>query len=361
MGANVSATACAAALLVAPVAALAQSASAHQLEEIIVTATRRSERLQDVPLSITAFSPEDLQTKGIVGYEALARETPGVVLNRATANFNNFTARGIATNGYGANLQNTVAIYLDELPISTIGNTTVLDPNLYDVERIEFLRGPQGTLFGSGSLSGAVRILTKSPDLTSYDASAMVDYGVTSGDALRQRYNTMVNAPLVDDKLALRVVGFYRDEEGYLDNVGTGKRNSNTLIDWGGRALMLWKPSEPWSVRLLFSHEDSEPEDSSLTAPALGSKKRVSDRPDLFVGQLTSYNATIEYQFDGASFTSSSTFSEFDQKFFVDLAGTFGGAIAFGLDAYGYQDTFVEEARLASNPGGKVDWVIGGF
>jgi iron complex outermembrane receptor protein len=90
-----------------------------------------------------------------------------VVLNKPTANFNNFTARGVATNGYGANLQSTVAIYIDELPISTIGNTTVLDPNLFDVERVEFLRGPQGTLFGSGSLSGALRILTKSPTWTS--------------------------------------------------------------------------------------------------------------------------------------------------------------------------------------------------
>src|SRR5262245_10438985 len=140
------------ALLVAPVAAWAQSSSSlQQLEEVVVTATRRIERLQDVPLSVTAFSQEELTAKGIVGYEGLARETPGVVLNRASANFNNFTARGIATNGYGANLQSTVAVYIDELPISTIGNTTVLDTNLYDVERIEFLRGPQGTLFGSRS------------------------------------------------------------------------------------------------------------------------------------------------------------------------------------------------------------------
>ena len=361
MGARVLASASVVALLATPCVSMAQATGHQQLEEIVVTATRRSERLQDVPLSITAFSPEDLQTKGIVGYEGLARETPGVVLNRATANFNNFTARGIATNGYGANLQNTVAIYLDELPISTIGNTTVLDPNLYDVERIEFLRGPQGTLFGSGSLSGAMRILTNSPDLTSFDASASVDYGVTSGDSLRQRYNAMVNVPLVDEKLALRVVGFYRDEEGYLDNIGTGKRNSNTLIDYGGRALLLWQPIEPLSVRLMFSHEDSTPEDSSLTAPALGRNKRVSDRPDLFVGNLTTSNATIEYQFEGATLTSSTTYSEFDQKFFVDLAGTFGGGIAFALDAYGYQDTFVEEARLASDTDGKFDWVIGGF
>jgi iron complex outermembrane receptor protein len=349
------------ALLVASTSALGQAAAESQLEEIVVTATRRSERLQDVPLSITAFSQEDLTTKGITGYEGLARETPGIVLNRPSANFNNFTARGIATNGYGANLQSTVAVYIDELPISTIGNTTVIDPNLYDIERIEFLRGPQGTLFGSGSLSGALRILTKSPDLTQFDASVMVDTGLTGDDALRQRFNAMVNVPLIDDELALRVVGFYRDEEGYLENVGTRVENSNTLIDKGGRAILLWKPTDAFSVRLLVSHEDSDPHDSSLTSPSLGDEKRVSDRPDLFVGKLTNFNATIDYQFDGAHFTSSSTYSTFDQKFFVDLAGTFNGAIAFGLDAYAYQDTFVEEARLASDPGGKFDWIVGGF
>lgn len=363
MASGLLASASAAALFAIPTLAAAQASGEGmtQLEEVIVTATRRSERLQDVPLSITAFSQDDLTTKGIVGYEGLARETPGVVLNKPTANFNNFTARGIATNGYGANLQNTVAIYIDELPISSIGNTTVLDPNLFDVERIEFLRGPQGTLFGSGSLSGAMRILTKSPDLSSFDAAAMVDTGMTDGDSLRQRYNGMLNAPLIEDKLALRLVGFYRDEEGYVDNLGTGIKDSNTLVDWGGRAILLWKPTDELSVRLLASYENSEPKDSALIDPTLGHLKRSSDRPDLFVGELTSFNATVEYQFDGALLTSSSTYSTFDQKFWVDLAGTFGGAIAFGLDANGYQDTFVEELRVASDPGGKFDWVIGGF
>ncbi|HEU4623214.1 MAG TPA: TonB-dependent receptor [Steroidobacteraceae bacterium] len=351
-----------AASVIAPGAALAQAATdAQQLEEVLVTATRRAEPLQDVPLSITAFSQEQLTTKGIVGYEGLARETPGVVLNKPTANFNNFTARGIATNGYGANLQSTVAIYIDELPISTIGNTTVLDPNLFDLDHIEFLRGPQGTLFGSGSLSGALRIITKSPDLKQFDAAGLVDFGQTGSDSLRQRYNAMVNVPLIEDKLALRAVGFYRHEEGYLDNVGTGRHNANTLVDHGGRASLLWQPVERLSVKLLVSHEHSNPEDSALTNPTLGREKRNSDRPDLFVGRLTNFNTTVSYRFDGAELTSSSTYSRFDQKFFVDLAGTFNQAIAFGLDAYGYQKTFVEELRLASNTGGRFDWVIGGF
>ncbi|RYE57284.1 MAG: Plug domain-containing protein, partial [Rhizobiaceae bacterium] len=187
------ASACAVAIAASAAPAWAQSApSADQTsaqddmsdEDIIVTATRREERIQDVPLSISAFSQKELTEKGIVGFEGIARETPGVVLNRPTQNFNNFTARGIATNGYNANLQSSVAVYVDELPVSTIGNTTVVDPNLFDVERVEFLRGPQGTLFGSGSLSGAMRILQKSPDLNDFDVSALADIGLTGSDSV---------------------------------------------------------------------------------------------------------------------------------------------------------------------------------
>jgi iron complex outermembrane receptor protein len=360
-------SACAATLAAAAAApALAQTASegprAADVGEVIVTATRRSEKLQDVPLSVTAYSQETLTAKGIVGFEGLAQETPGVVLNRASANFNNFTARGIATNGYGANLQSTVAVYIDELPISTIGNTTVLDPNLFDVERVEFLRGPQGTLFGSGSLSGALRILTRRPDVTQFDAAVLADLGLTGSESVRQRYNGMINIPLVTDKLALRAVGFYRNEDGYIDNLGTGKKNSNSLEAWGGRVSLLWEASDRLSIKLLASHEDSHPNDASLVNPVRGRDKRFTDRPDLFTGELTSWNATVEYQLDGAQLTSSTTYSEFDQTFFVDLAGTFGASgIAFGLDALAYMDTFVEEARIASDPGGKWDWTVGGF
>ncbi len=237
----------------------------------------------------------------------------------------------------------------------------MIDPNLFDVERIEFLRGPQGTLFGSGSLSGALRILTKSPDLTGFDATAMVDTGVTDGDALRQRYNAMVNVPLVEDKLAVRMVGFYRDEEGWVDNVGTGIENANNLIDYGGRLITLWQPTDAFSVRLLVSHEDSKPEDSSLISPELGEYQRISDQPDLFVGKITNYNATLEYQFSGAKLTSSSTMSKFDQQFYVDISAAVAGLVPYGLDANASQETFVQETRIASDGGGKWDWTLGVF
>ena len=366
------ASACAVATMGAWAPVQAQTAAADQNDEaqeqevtsvgeVIVTATRRAERLQDVPLSITTLSQDELTEKGIVGYEGLAYETPGVILNRASANFNNFTARGIATNGYGANLQSTVAIYIDELPISSNGNSTILDPSLYDVERIEFLRGPQGTLFGSGSLAGALRILTHAPDPNAFEASFLGDIGVTGSDSLRQRYNGMVNVPLVEDKLALRVVGFMRDEEGYLTNIGTGIENSNTLESWGGRATMLWEPTDRLSVQLRYSHEESDPQDSSLVNPTLGEDTRRSDRPDRFSGNMTNYNLTLDYQFDGANLTSSSTWSDYDALFYVDLAGTFAQAIPFALDADAWDETFVQEMRLVSDPGGRFDWVLGGF
>ncbi|WP_395445553.1 TonB-dependent receptor [Caulobacter sp. UC70_42] len=361
------------ALMAAATSAVAQTSAAStdakavsntvsSVEEVVVTATRRSERLQDVPLSITAFSQSELTQKGVVSFEGVARETPGVVLNRASDNNARFTVRGISTNGWGAGLQTTTTIYLDELPLSTIGNTVTLDPSLYDVERVEFLRGPQGTLFGSGSLSGALRVLTKSPDTTGYDATVQADIGYT-GDAKswRQRYNAMVNVPLVKDKLGLRVVGFYRDEDGFVDNTGTGEKNSNSLKDWGGRAILLYKPNDRLSVRLLASYEDSDPNDASLTTPSLGDRKRYSTINDQYTSKTQIYNGTLEYQFDGARLTSSSTYSVADSLFNVDLAGTFNLAVPFYLFDSFTSKTFVQETRLASTTSGKVDWVAGGF
>ncbi|SMF67735.1 TonB-dependent receptor [Allosphingosinicella indica] len=364
----------AAAVMLVPGAAWAQSENAGETVEtaeprsatmdnrdIIVTATRREEKLQDVPLSITAFDQEELNKLGIVGYEGIAQNTPGIVVNRPTQNFNNFTARGINTNGYSAGLQSAVAIYIDELPISANGNSTILDPNLYDVERVEFLRGPQGTLFGSSSLAGAMRILNKNPNLNNFEASALVDFGLTGSDSLRQRYNGMINVPLIDDQLGFRAVGYYRNEDGWVNNIGTGIEDSNSLEAYGGRAILLMKPSDRLTIRLLTSYEKSNPADSALTNPALGKYVRRSDRPDLFQGELTNYNVTVNYDFDFAELISSTTLSNYDASFYVDLAGTFGQLIPFALDAFGYDDLFVQESRLVSKTDGPLEWVAGFF
>ena len=366
-----------AAFLVFPTAAFAQAEQAgedqtqesneeeRRIEDgsILVTATRREVELRDVPLSITAFQQDDLDERGIVGYEGLAHETPGVVINKPTTNFNNFSARGLAVNGYNANLQSTVAIYVDELPISANGNSTILDPSLYDVERVEFLRGPQGTLFGSGSLAGALRIITNSPDLYDFEGSVLADIGLTGSDSLRQRYNAVLNVPISEGKVGLRTVGFYRNEDGWVNNLSTGIENSNSLESFGIRSTLLVEPTDRFSVKFLVSYEESNPDDSSLINPLRGADRetRFSDRGDRFQGELFSVNATVKYDFDFAEFTSSSTLSRYDQTFYVDLAATFGQAIPFALDADAYDDLFVQEARLTSMHDGPFEWVVGGF
>src|SRR3546814_5967922 len=119
----------------APPADSAASDQPRGDNDIIVTATRRTARLQNVPLSVTAFGQEELSDLGIVGFEGIAQSTPGIVVNRPTQNFNNFTARGINTNGYSAGLQSAAALYVNDLPISATGNSTILDPNLYALKR----------------------------------------------------------------------------------------------------------------------------------------------------------------------------------------------------------------------------------
>jgi iron complex outermembrane receptor protein len=171
----------------------------------------------------------------------------------------------------------------------------------------------------------------------------------------------MVNVPLVEDRLGLRVVGFYRHEDGWVDNIESGVSNSNVLKDYGGRAMLLAKPTDRLSIRLLASFEKNSPSDSALTNPRYGTYKRRSVRGDVFGGKVKTFNATVEYQFNGARLTSSSTYSHYDQAFIADISNALGHAAPYALDAEGPQKTFVEEARLVSDPGGKIDWTVGVF
>jgi outer membrane receptor protein involved in Fe transport len=171
----------------------------------------------------------------------------------------------------------------------------------------------------------------------------------------------MINIPLVADTLALRVVGFHRDEDGYIDNVGTGVKNADSLRDTGGRAILLWEPTNRLSIKLMGLYEDSRPADASLTTPSLGDRKRYTTIPDLYTSKTQLYNATVDYQFDGAHLTSASSYSNQDGLYYVDLGGTFNLTIPFDLFDHGIWKTFVQETRLVSDPGGRFDYVAGAY
>jgi len=188
------------------------------LEEITVTATRRSETASKVPISITAFSQEQMDAQGLKQVDDLARFTPGLNINHAGNGGNDVSIRGISS-GAGAG---TTGIYIDDTPIQVrnIGyNPGTTFPALFDLQRVEVLRGPQGTLFGAGSEGGTVRFIQTTPDLRNVSSYARAEVSNTEFGAPSYEGGFAFGAPIVADKLAFRASVFYRRDGGYVDGV----------------------------------------------------------------------------------------------------------------------------------------------
>ena len=332
------------------------------IEEVIVTATKRAESVQDIPQAITAVSGKDLAAKGIENYEDLTRTVPGVIATGGS-NFNKFVVRGIQTsNGTSSSgEQKLVAIYLDDLPLTSF---SVLTPDIrpYDVGRVEVLRGPQGTLFGSGSLTGAIRYVTNKADPSGYDASVDLDVGKTKGDSNRLRLSGMVNVPLVEDELALRLVAYTRDEDGWVNYAGqNGRKNSNTSNDWGVRGSVRWQPTEQLTATVMVTSDHNEVGDSSLYDPTLGVNVARRDFPFKVDLDLDSVNATIEYDLGWADLTSATVLARSKTGWNLDLDGVLTNVMPFYFQEKIDTDSVVEDFRLVSKKGGRFDWVAGLF
>ncbi|WP_182911937.1 TonB-dependent receptor [Sphingomonas cavernae] len=334
----------------------------EESKEIIVTATRRQESLQDVSGSVSALSNTQLERRGIDNFENLAPSIPGLTLNQAVKNRATFNIRGIATNVNGSNTQEPVSVYINDAPVTdTFAAAVQPDLRLFDVDRVEVLRGPQGTLFGSGSLGGTIRILTKRPDASKFEGAARIDLGVTEGGALRQRYDAMLNVPILDDQLAIRAVGYYRNEDGWVRNVTLGTRNDT--VDWGGRVALLWAPGDDTSVRAEVIHQDSDPEDGDSWNPALGkftSGAAISEgRPARF----TTYNLTLEHDIEGvANLMSSTTYQQSHTGRFLDVGDLLGvGLPVLQQSSPWDSEFFTQEVRAVSNTDSPFQWVTGLF
>ncbi len=333
------------------------------LEEIIVTATKRAESLQDVPVAITAITPDDIRDQGLENYEDFARMLPGVSMDKALGrNSGYFTVRNINTNTVDPLGQLPVASYINDIPLSSTSyGTNSADIKLYDVERIEVLRGPQGTLFGSGSLSGAVRVITKKPVLDAFQADAAVDFGKTRHGGWRQRYNAMLNIPLVDNELAVRAVGYYYNEDGYVDNIGTGFEDSDKAKEWGGRLSARWQPNDRLTATFTAIHQDSKPEDSGQIDRTLGTLKRDTLFPEFASYKMSVLSGTVDYELDFATLTSISTYAETAGDYRADITDIIGGLFPWGWSAGRDGTFFTQEIRLVSNTDSAFEWVMGAF
>src|SRR5580704_955351 len=193
------------------------------LEEIAVTAEKRSSTVQDTAISMTALSGDLMQQQGITDISGIIQAVPGISQRTAGSGQTELEMRGLSSSGGAAP---TVGFYLDDYPLSppaaALNGKVVVDPDLYDLSRVEVLRGPQGTLYGSGSMGGTVKLITNAPQLNEFSATAALIGSGTVGGGFNRGGNLMLNVPLVRNDLALRVVLTDKYTDGWINRIVLG-------------------------------------------------------------------------------------------------------------------------------------------
>src|SRR6185437_5607904 len=294
------------------------------LPTIVVTATKRSESLQKVPMAISVLSYHDIQREHLQDFSDYAAATPGLMAIGSTPGETGLSIRGIAS-GSGQPSA-SVGVYVDDTPYgssSVFAAGALLTPDLdpADVERIEVLKGPQGTLYGAGALGGVVRFITIPPDTENY--SGRLQLGGTSVDGGGNGFDVhgMVNLPLVKDKLAIRANVYDTTTPGFIDDAGQGKTDVNESKTKGGRVSLLWTPTDKTSLRVTALAQNldakgyaTEALDPATLQPIYGDLQQRSANlgRDAFIGRYRLYNATFNTDFDWAKFTSSTSYSTLD-------------------------------------------------
>jgi outer membrane receptor protein involved in Fe transport len=371
---------------------LAQSAPSPELTEIVVTATKRAENIQDIPVSVSVESGAAMLQRGQSSLLDYAAYMPGFnVTNQGTPGTSSVQLRGISTQSSTA----AVGTYIDDTPLGgssgwVNSSTTTLDLLPYDLERLELLRGPQGTLYGAGAMGGLVKYVMKSPSTTQSEATVGAELSDTEGAGkLGYVYSARVSEPLVDNLLGVSLSLFDKQAPGWMTNLGTDQQHTNDTSRYGGRAAVLWTPTQNLTIKLSAMMSNINAEDgatrqftTSQTTPNTGSALVISPQTPLPVGtenvqffapytqRLKYYSATVDWNVGSVDLISATSYSSqrsFTQQDFTqqvggllgDVGGT-GPGIAnadydFGLDK------LTQEFRVVSQKGQPVDWMLGAF
>ena len=241
----------------------AETGAAGGLQEVVVTATRREESLSKVPISVMALTEEALDSRGIKDFSEIARFTPGV--NFDTSGTNTISIRGISGTG-GAG---TTGIYIDDTPIQMRAlafNPDEALPKSFDIDRVEVLRGPQGTLFGAGSEGGTVRYITTQPSLSRSSVYARAEIATTDNGAPSYEGGFAVGGPLVENTLGARITLWYRRDGGWIDDINPVtlapvQSDANYVDTYLARLAFLWAPSDKWSFTPSIYYQDQKRHD----------------------------------------------------------------------------------------------------
>jgi iron complex outermembrane receptor protein len=384
----------------------AEQPATAQLEEIVVTAEKRESTVDKTPISITAVSGKDLQDRGITDFSTLAGETPGVSMKTNGPGQTEFEMRGMSSSGGNSP---TVGFYLDDVPLTAPAaaqnGKVVIDPTLYDLNRVEVLRGPQGTLYGSSSMGGTIRLVSNQPNLTDYQGSAQVILSGTDGGGFNHGENAMVNLPLIDGVLAVRIVGSYASTSGWIDRIVAGDfppatnngatrgdvlaspviadyKGSNAETMQGGRVAVTWKPTDRLtitpSVFWQLINQDGPSDYDSV--PGTLAHYQPFDIAEPYSDTVTIDALNVNYRFDGFDLTSATSYWHRQSTMIQDNSEntpscpggfciTTTSSSYYGPDGTGPiyalevdpSDQYSEELRVASTSDGPWKWVGGGY
>jgi iron complex outermembrane receptor protein len=364
-----------------PTAAFAQDAPAPAAEsgvrgeDIVVTAQKREQALLDVPQSISVVSAETLENLHATRFSDYLTRLPSANVVETQAGTSRIVLRGVNTGGVGA----TVATYVDETPFGSataLANGAVLTPDIdpFDLERVEVLRGPQGTLYGANSLGGLVKFVTVEPSSSAFGGAAELGVeGVSHGDTAWWS-RAAINVPLSGDA-AFRVSGFYRQDPGYINDPNLGS-DVNDGKSYGGRFSFLVRPTDKLTIRTSVHLENIRSDgtnevdlDPVTLKPAYGSLEHLRVLPTPNDIDYRIYNGTIEYDFGSVGLISSTSVGTLDQTAAVDassqygalLTGFFGVPLGAAVDQGMTQRRFTQEVRLASTGKQTLEWVVGAF
>lgn len=354
-------------------------------DEIVVTASRREQALQDVPSSITAINPIEFTNSGLTSIGDIIEYTPGFNINRGNGQRGrgSITARGVGQQGATA----VVAIYVDDIPMSSNGGfanggSVFFDGLLGDLERVEMIKGPQGTLFGATAIGGAIRYITKKPALEEMRGGGSINLSGTKDGGFNQIYSGYISAPLVENKIGVSLSGFYEDNAGLIDraNPATGeitKKNADASESYGFSGDILFQASERLDIRIKALHQKvkfngtsavriTDKNKTTAYGKLIGDDQLSSQRTE-----QTFISASLNYDFDWATLTATSSYVKYNINTVIDLTATYAGIIDFLLGNSPGTTTevpltnpissekYAQEVRLTSQDSDEFEWIIG--
>lgn len=350
----------------------------QRVEEIVVTATKRQERLIDVPQSVTVLSGDALTKAGALQFRDYADTVPGLSFQTEGAGTGQITLRGVSA---GKDVSPTVGIYVDEVPYGSSSSFArasqyTLDAALFDIDRIEVLRGPQGTLYGASSLGGLLKYVSKRPDADSFDINVQAGIAGTQRGGANYHAAIAVNAPILQERAALRASSFYSRDGGYIDNVSLNQHDVNRSDIYGGRLDLLLTPSDNLSVRLNGFAQDIESDGfpyahySPAGVAVAGELAQRTVVPESSDQRFRLVSGTVTYDLGWANIVSissyqttrSETFRNQTARFAATCPTLLGRACSTVVSpTIATTDKFTQEIRLTSQASNHIEWLLGGF